>query len=194
VVKYKQGINMRRDKLDGAIMDRMSSQMQDNDLGDQARKEGTHAFTREGEMGCAKLVLLILRGIHSQLQNAIDMIYEQLEAGVSVTRQAVSKARANLEPGFIRRMVHEAVEMISGCEDLVLYKGKYRLCAIDGSGVSLRKALALAFGTSNGKATALGSLAYDPLNDVVMDASLNRYGSGERIAAQANIETCEKLS
>jgi hypothetical protein len=80
------------------------------------------------------------------------------------------------------------------CDDLELFAGKYRLRAIDGSGVSLRKALLDTFGGAKGKAVGLASIAYDPLNDVIMDASLNRWNSGERAAAKDNIEACEYLS
>ena len=50
------------------------------------------------------------------------------------------------------------------------------------------------FGSVKGKPTALASIAYDPLNDIIIDASLNRWYSGERAAAQGNIEICESLS
>jgi hypothetical protein len=172
----------------------MSAHLSDERLGDQARAEGTNAFSRSGKMGCRILMLMILRGVHHQLQLAIDEINEQLKTGVSVTRQAVSKARKSLDPSMIRDMVRETADLASSCEDLELYAGKYRLCAIDGSGVSLKQALADEFGTSNGKATGLASLAYDPLNDIIMDASLTRWGSGERHAAEANIKACEALS
>jgi hypothetical protein len=172
----------------------MRTRLWDKGFGEKARTPGTNAFSRCRKMGCRLLVLMILKGVHSQLQKSVDEIFEQLEIGVSVTRQAVSKARQGLNPTLILDMVHETADIASSCEDLELYAGKYRLCAIDGSGVSLNQALADAFGTSNGKATALASLAYDPLNDVVMDASLTRWGSGERVAAQVNIEACEKLS
>jgi len=171
----------------------MNERLKGKKLGREARKQGTNAFTRSGKMGCRALVLMILRGVHMQLQKAIDELYEQMQMGISVTRQAVSKARKGLEPEFIKEMLSETAEIASRCEDLELYAGKYRLCAIDGSGVSLNQALAGVFGTSNGKATGLASIAYDPLNNIVMDASLRRWGSGEREAAQANIEACEKL-
>jgi hypothetical protein len=184
---------MLREKANEDIMDDMSEQTGSERLCEQARKEGSQAFSRKGKMGCRLLVLMILEGIHSQLQKAIDEMYEHLKMGVSVTRQAVSKARSNLEPEFIRGLFIRTADIASSCEDLEVYAGKYRLCAIDGSGVSLKQSLAERFGTSNEKATALASLAYDPLNDIIMDARLERWGSGERKAAQANIEACEKI-
>jgi hypothetical protein len=138
--------------------------------------------------------MMVLRGIRSQLQKATDYVFEHLQLGESVTRQAVSKARANLDPEFIRKLVHNGARTACSCEDLELFAGKYRLCAIDGSGVSLRSALLGEFGGAKGKATGLASIAYDPLNDIIIDASLNRWNSSERAAAQANIEVCEDLS
>ena len=55
-----------------------------------------------------------------------------------------------------------------------LFKGKYRLCAIDGSDIALDNAPALKeeFGSS-GRAknatTAMASIAYDPLNNWILD-------------------------
>jgi hypothetical protein len=184
---------MKRNTVFKEILKELSERLRNSNLGSQARKAGTNAFSRNGNMGCRVLVLTIINGIHSQLQIAIDKIYACLEIGTSVTRQAVSKARGDLEPEYIREMLHETAEIASSCEDLELYAGKYRLCAIDGSGVSLKQTLGGVFGVSNGKATALASLAYDPLNNIVMDGSLNVWGSGEREAAKANIEACEKI-
>ncbi|MDR2656973.1 MAG: hypothetical protein LBB86_04010, partial [Oscillospiraceae bacterium] len=89
--------------------------------------------------------------------------------------QNVSKARKNLDPAFIKNSMQSVVSAASSCEDLKLYAGKYRLRAIDGSGVSVKRSLASAFGKNDGKATALASLAYDPLNNIVMDGSLNKH-------------------
>jgi hypothetical protein len=121
-------------------------------------------------------------------------MYKQLGTGTAVSRQAVSKARKNLDPAFIQDLVRSTVSVANSCEDLELYAGKYRLCAIDGSGVSVNQSLADVFGTRNKKATALASVAYDPLNNIIMDGSLNRYEGGERAPAKANIEVCEALS
>jgi hypothetical protein len=176
------------------IMGDTYERLQNKDLGKNARLPKTQAFSRKRKMPCPVLLMMILRGIHSQLQKATDYVFEQLKLGESVTRQAVSKARTNLDPEFIRELVHDGARIACSCDDLELFAGKYRLCAIDGSGVSLRKALFDSFGGVKGKATALASIAYDPLNDIIIDASLNRFHSGERAVAQANIEACEELS
>jgi hypothetical protein len=66
------------------------------------------------------------------------------------------------------------------CEYTALFSGRYRLCAIDGSGVSVNNALNGIFGNQNGAATALASLAYDPLNDIILDGTLNSCSTDER--------------
>jgi hypothetical protein len=187
---------MRRLQLLEASMKHIAGLLSDKDLGNEARNPDSSAFTRNRRLGCGRLLFMILRGLRSQLQKAADYLFEELEMGESVTRQAVSKARQRIDPNFIRRTLRETSASMCACEDLVLF-GKYRLCAIDGSGVSVRNCLKDIFGDSNGQATALMSLAYDPLNDVIMDATLGKWngkGVGERIAALANIEICEEIS
>jgi hypothetical protein len=89
-------------------------------------------------------------------------------------------------------------QTLSGCEDLELYRGRYRLSAIDGSDIILDNAKELLehFGGSGSKkdcATALASFCYDPLNNTLLDAGLYPYGTGEREAARKHFEAVEAL-
>lgn len=160
---------------------------------ENAVKSGTNAFTRRRKLPFRRMLLLVLHGIKSQLIIASKRLFDDLGLTLCPTRQAVSKARTNLEPEYIRQLVHDHAKIACSCEDSKLFAGWYRLCAIDGSGVSVHSALSEAFGTHVGAATALCSLAYDPLNDIILDGSLHPYATDERAAAEGNIIAIKKF-
>jgi hypothetical protein len=117
-----------------------------------------------------------------------------LKSGVAPTRQAVSKARTGLDPEFIHQLVNDHAAVACACDDIELFAGKYRICAIDGSGVSVSNSLKNVFGTDKGSATALVSLVFDPLNNVILDGTLHPRATDERVAARENIAAAEKIS
>lgn len=141
----------------------------------------------------------ILKGISRALQLELDDFFEELGAKEdTVTKQAFSKTRANLNPDVVKASFELTTKTICECDDLALFKGKYRLCAIDGSDIALNNAPALKehFGCSGGKSdatTALASVCYDTLNNVILDAGLYPYGTSERDGATANIKTVQTL-
>jgi hypothetical protein len=115
-----------------------------------------------------------------------------------VSKQAFSKARTNLDPNIIKASFEITAKTLSSCEDLELYREKYRLCAIDGSDVILDNAKELLehFGGSGSKrdcATAMASICYDPLNDMILDGGLYPYGTSERDAARKHFEAVSML-
>jgi hypothetical protein len=57
-----------------------------------------------------------------------------------VSKQAFSKARGKLDPEIVRGSFVVTSQTMVACEDLSYYKGKYRLCAVDGSDAVLDNA------------------------------------------------------
>ena len=158
-----------------------------------AVKPDTNAFTRDRKLPFGRMLLMILRGIKSQLLVASKKLFDDLGLTLCPSRQAVSKARTNLEPEYIHNLVGEHAKIACSCEDSELFAERFRLCAIDGSGVSVDNALSDVYGTQSGAATALASLAYDPLNDIILDGTLHPGATDERDAAEANIEAAERV-
>ena len=83
-------------------------------------------------------------------------------------------------------------------KNLDYYLGRYRLCAIDGSGVALNSSEELreeyvCVGGSLKAVNALASFAYDPLNNIILDGSLNPSGASERDCAKTHVEVVVKL-
>jgi hypothetical protein len=133
------------------------------------------------------------------LQIRLDDYFEGIVyKEIVVSKQAFSKARGKLDPDIIKTSFIQTAQTLSSCEDLTLYREKYRLCAIDGSDVILdnTEELLTHFGGSGSKndcATALASLCFDPLNNMILDGGLYPYGINERYAAKKHIEAVSAL-
>ena len=96
---------------------------------------------------------------------------------MNTSKQAFSKARANLNPEYIRTYPDKIGEYFAGDEDRLLYKGM-TVIAIDGSDIALTNSKALlehfgGAGPHKDAPTALASLAYDPLNQAIYDFQLD---------------------
>ena len=155
-------------------------------------------FTRKRKLPLELLALQILTMIRLPLQLSTDEVYEALgKKEDTVSKQAVSKARTNLNPEYIKEFFIETAKPMGKCKDIKLWNNKYRLCAIDGSDIALDNASELknhfgCSGRTKNATTALASVAHDPLNEWILDGSLNPYGTNERDAAKANISAvCE---
>ena len=156
-------------------------------------------FTRARALWIGRLLTLILRCSPYSLQIRLDDYYKEIgHKEEVVSKQAFSKARTNLDPDIVRASFVQTAQLLSSCEDIELYKKKYRLCAIDGSDLILdnAKELLMHFGGSGSKkdcVTALVSLCYDPLNNVILDGGLYPYGTSERNAARKHFENVSTL-
>jgi hypothetical protein len=157
------------------------------------------SFTRKRSLFLARLLEIVLRCAPEGLQIRLDDYYKKVGcAEAVVSKQAFSKARAKLDPDVVRDSFRLTAQTLSSCEDLELYRGQYRLCAIDGSTIALDNATELlehfgGSGVNNDCATALVSLCYDPLNNAILDGGLYPYGTSERDAAKNHFWEVSKL-
>jgi hypothetical protein len=156
------------------------------------------SFVRKRSLTMERLVLCLLRNSPYGLQERIDRFFEEIGAKEDVvSKQAFSKARTKLDPDIVRESFKLTAQTLCSCEDLELYKGKFRLCAVDGSDITLDNAKELkdAFGCSgnHSSAAALASLCYDPLNDIILDGGLYKYGTSERDALREHFAAVDAL-
>lgn len=155
------------------------------------------SFTRKRKLTLSRLLTIILRCSPFALQTRLDDYFREIgHKEEVVSKQAFSKARTNLDPNVVKESFKLTAHALSSCDDLELFKGKYRLCAFDGSDIVLDNALIKHFGGSGSKkdcATALASLCYDPLNNTVLDAGLYPYKTSEREAAINHFGAVEDL-
>lgn len=154
------------------------------------------AFTRKRRLGAQNLLRILLHRLVESLQLGIDAYYDFLQED-PVSKQAFSKARANLNPEYVRKFADEIAQLHAANTNAPTYAGM-RLIAIDGTDIALENTPALkeAFGCSGPKkdaATALGSLAYGPLDHAIYDCQLAPYATDERDLAVKHMERLTEL-
>ena len=157
------------------------------------------SFTRKRSLTLSRTLAIVLRSCPCSLQIRLDDFFEDIGCKEEiVSKQAFSKARTFLDPDTVKASFLLTAQTLVQCEDLEYFKGKYRLCAIDGSEVALDNAAELLahFGGSGRNrdcAMALASLCYDPLNNIILDGNLYPYGFSEREAAKNHMNAVEAL-
>ncbi len=93
------------------------------------------AFIRQRKLGAQRLLLILLHRLAACLQLAIDTYFKSIEED-SVSKQALSKARAGLNPEFVRKFADGIASIHARDEDAPSYRGM-RLIAIDGTDIAL---------------------------------------------------------
>jgi hypothetical protein len=171
-----------------------------DDLNPQDMKDyDGKVFTRRRSLTFSRVFQLILGVSPYGLQIRLDNFFEKIGHNEeSVSKQAFSKARGSLDPDIIKASFQLTAQAMSACTDLNFYKNKFRLCAIDGSAISLDNAAVLkkefgCCGSKKNATTALASLCYDPLNESILDGGLYPYDTNERDALREHLEKVEKL-
>ncbi len=154
------------------------------------------AFTRQRKLGPQRLLLILLHRLAACLQLALDTYFKTVEED-PVSKQAFSKARAGLNPEFVRKFADGIASVHARDEDAPSYQDM-RLIAIDGTDIALENSQELkeAFGCSGPKkdaATALGSLAYGPLDHAVYDCQIAPYATDERDLAKRHMARLKEL-
>jgi hypothetical protein len=143
--------------------------------------------------------MIVLRCSPFSLQIRLDDFFEEIgHKEDTVSKQAFSKGRTNLDPDIVKGSYLLTTGTMLQCEDLEYFKGKYRLSAMDGSDVALdnNEELLAHFGGSGANkdcAMALASLCYDPLNNIILDGGLYAYGFSEREAARNHMDAIAKF-
>ena len=154
------------------------------------------AFTRKRKLTAKRILMILLQRMVRSLQLGMDHFFEYFEEE-TVSKQAFSKARANLNPQYVRKFADGIAEMHAQDTDAPCYCGM-RLIAIDGTDIALENSAELkeAFGCSGPKrdaATALGSMAYGPLDQAIYDCQIAPYATDERDLAKLHMVRLQEL-
>ena len=139
---------------------------------------------------------MLLHRLTGPLQLELDAYCEFLEE-MPVSKQAFSKARTNLNPAFVRKFADGIAEIHARGSNAPSWDGM-RLIAIDGTDIALENSAELkhVFGCSGPKrdaATALGSLAYGPLDHAIYDCRIAPYATDERDLAKLHMARLQEL-
>jgi hypothetical protein len=159
-------------------------------------KQKESAFTRNRKLGAKRLVMLLLHRVYMPLQLAIDKFFKHMECP-SVSKQAVSQARALINPEFIRGYVDDVAQIAATDPTTPKYRGM-TLIAIDGTDIALENTpeLVREYGCSGpGKnaPTALASIAFGPLDHFIYDCRVERYDEDERELAKQHVNRLLEL-
>ena len=165
----------------------------------EMKKHDGKSFTRRRSLTIWRIMVIILRSSPCGLQVRLDDYYGEIGSKEEVvSKQAFSKARGKLDPEIVRGSFELTAKTMLECEDLEYYKGKYRLCAVDGSETALDNATELlehfgGSGSNKDSAMASISLCYDPLNNIILDGGIHPYATCEREAAKKHFTVVSAL-
>ena len=160
-----------------------------------SRKRPTD-FTRDRKMPFEEVILFMLLSFKCSTQSALRRFFTALCKPVFMKQQSFSEARAKIKVEAFIQLFNLTVEVMrANCRRT--WHG-YRLLAVDGSKIALPadKKLLKHFGGTGRHAsspTAQGSIAYDVLNDIVMDAHLAPLSTDERTLAKQHLNHCKAM-
>lgn len=153
-------------------------------------RRASQDFTRDRKLGFQTLFYLLLSMINEASQIAVKRFFAKIKNRITVKQQSFSEARQKIKWEAFQELFAAMTEIIySGWFEL--WHG-YRLLAIDGTKVALPddEKLRKYFGTDGRGSTSVtgqGSILYDVLNRIIIDAQLEPMGRDERSLATRHI-------
>lgn len=155
-------------------------------------------FTRKRILPFHDLLKLLLSMHKTSSQSALNVFLER--KGITMSQQALSKARSKFDHSPFQKLfsaVRDAFYDAKYLDTLHKFHGKF-LVAIDGSDTPLPNLPALLekYGGTGVKAsspTARMSIAYDVLNDFIIDAAFSPLTVSERDHAKNHFEAVGKI-
>lgn len=151
-------------------------------------------FTRERVLTFERVTTFIINLARKSLQLELYSFADILNIP-DCTKQAFSKARQKLNPHAFKLMNSTLLQEFYSDNIIKTFKGM-RVLAIDGSTVHLPKTPELCekYGYETAKDTPIArtSIMFDVLNNVTLNASINRYTSNERSLTLNHIDELSK--
>jgi hypothetical protein len=159
-------------------------------------KERSVDFTRERKMSFEELVIFIIMRLRGNSTNsALRRFFERLGVKKTMKQQSFSEARQKIKvSAFI--VLYRITVRVMLSEGRKFSHG-FRVMAIDGSTISLPMDLDLlryygGCGAGASSPSARGSILYDVLNDIVVDAHIEPLSVDERTLADRHLNACKE--
>ena len=188
-------------KLVQILADIICNTLLDPDVLDRARnKKG--AFTRNcGKLPYWTLIKLLLKNVKKTISASLDEFFNELRLAsgaslsntVKCSQQAFSKARSGINHSIFKECFDRVLDFLCSRDSLdfhARFMGVWglQIIAVDGSKIPLpnRKALLNKYGSigrGSSSPTAIASVAFDVLNNRVLDAQLESVSVDERTLA-----------
>lgn len=157
------------------------------------------AFTRKRKLGFINIIGILLNSIKRTLQTEINRYYEYVlkDEDITVTKQAFSKARQNLNPEVFRVLSDSAVKIFYSNDEFDLINN-YRVLAVDGTSIELPNLEQLReefgdVGNSSKTVRAYASAMFDVVNQVIITSEIDKYRIDERTFAKRHLINLKKL-
>jgi hypothetical protein len=160
-------------------------------------------FSRERKLTIKKLIFFIM-SFKTALQRDLDRFYKSLfnsDFNIrEVTKGALSQARSKLNPWAFRRLNEVAVNGFYREASYYIWYGM-RVLAVDGTRLVLprHKTVIEEFGehffgpkADSARSLAMGSMLYDVLNNLTLDAEIAPYSASERDLLMLHLDKVEK--
>ena len=183
-------------KLSQQLGEKVSGKIFKSEFKDSSRKR-PEDFTRNRGMVFEELILHILSSLKCSTVTSLRRFFISIGISLCITQQSYSEARYKIKvEAFIELFDLTASTMLENTT--ILWHG-YRILAIDGSKIALpadKKLLAHfgCLGKDKTAPTAQGSILYDVLNDIIVDASINPMTRDERTLAIEHLEKYVKIA
>jgi len=199
VDKNKQSTNQKVRKRSGLlelITNKVSMLLHSHDFKERSRKNAKD-FTRKRTMPFEELMMFMLIQLKCSTQTGLRRFFAMIGKHVFMKQQSFSETRKKVKvSAFIELFILTAAEMTDNSHKT--WHG-YRVNAIDGTKVALPADAALreyfgALGKDGSAPTAQGSILYDVLNDIVLDARIEPLSTDERTLAKEHIDECRNIA
>lgn len=157
------------------------------------------SFTRQRKLGFHNLIGVLLNFNNRTLQIELDNYFEHVlkEDDITVSKQAFSKSRQNLNPEVFRYLSDGLVETFYSDDEFDRIHN-FRVLAIDGTCIELEnhKQLKGVFGhVGNTQETvrAYASAMFDIENQVIITSEIDHYRVDERTLAKRHLSKLKEL-
>lgn len=153
-------------------------------------------FTRNRKLDFSTVVSIIMSIMTKPIHTELCGSFEKLKSGIpKPTQQSFSEARQKIHYQAFQEIFQQGVTLGLSATDGKTFHG-YRLLAIDGSTIPLKKSDELReyFAQTTPVSNEIYgriSCVYDVLNQMILDAQLSPFHDGERLLASNSIEKVE---
>ena len=191
-------INLNEDYRE-ILSKNIAYELEDEEFSGHSKDGPDGAFSRDRKLTIRNLIVLIIN-FRSSIQRELDSFFKAVSKSDfkirEVTKGAFTQARAKLNPWAFKRLNEVAVDTFyKGAEVYQWYN--MRVLAVDGTRLVLpnHPSVVEEFGVhkfgpkaDSKRSLALGSMLYDVLNQITIDAQIAPYASSERDLLVAHLD------
>jgi hypothetical protein len=178
-------------------------EIEDEDFRSRSKSGRVGVFTRDRKLTISNLIVLMLC-FKSSIQRELDSFFKAVSHSDfkirEATKGAFTQARAKLDPWAFKRLNEVSVSTFYEGADYHVWAGM-RVLAVDGTRLVLpnHESVVQEFGqhqfgpkSDSPRSLALGSMLYDVLNQITIDAQLAPYASSERDLLMQHLDKVKK--